>query len=63
MSLFSFPCAVETSSTFLYNYSAMFCFSNPDRIREFIRAVYVDKKYAGGKSTDKPVNDSEVMSL
>ncbi|BAB90399.1 putative ARF GAP-like zinc finger-containing protein ZiGA4 [Oryza sativa Japonica Group] len=32
---------------------------NPDRIREFIRAVYVDKKYAGGKSTDKPVNDSE----
>uniref|UniRef100_A0A0E0C9F2 Arf-GAP domain-containing protein n=1 Tax=Oryza meridionalis TaxID=40149 RepID=A0A0E0C9F2_9ORYZ len=33
--------------------------SNPDRIREFIRAVYVDKKYAGGKSTDKPVNDSE----
>ncbi|KAF0892112.1 hypothetical protein E2562_013491 [Oryza meyeriana var. granulata] len=33
--------------------------SNPDRIREFIRAVYVDKKYAGGKSTNKPVNDSE----
>ncbi|KAG8055015.1 hypothetical protein GUJ93_ZPchr0001g32429 [Zizania palustris] len=33
--------------------------SNPDRIREFIRAVYVDKKYAGEKSTNKPVNDSE----
>uniref|UniRef100_J3L563 Arf-GAP domain-containing protein n=1 Tax=Oryza brachyantha TaxID=4533 RepID=J3L563_ORYBR len=33
--------------------------SNPDRIREFIRAVYVDKKYAGGNSSNKPVNDSE----
>ncbi|KAG8078263.1 hypothetical protein GUJ93_ZPchr0007g3496 [Zizania palustris] len=33
--------------------------SNPDRIREFIRTVYVDKKYAVGKSTNKPVNDSE----
>jgi len=39
----------------------MFCFSNPDRIREFIRAVYVDKKYAGG-SSNKPATDSEVMS-
>jgi hypothetical protein len=37
------------------------CFSNPDRIREFIRAVYVDKKYAGG-SSNKPATDSEVMS-
>lgn len=33
--------------------------SNPDRIREFIRAVYVEKKYAGGKSTNKPATDSE----
>lgn len=33
--------------------------SKPDRIREFIRAVYVDKKYAGGKSTNKPATDSE----
>jgi hypothetical protein len=40
-----------------------FCFSKPDRIREFIRAVYVDKKYAGGKSTNKPATDSEVNEL
>uniref|UniRef100_A0A0D9V716 Arf-GAP domain-containing protein n=2 Tax=Leersia perrieri TaxID=77586 RepID=A0A0D9V716_9ORYZ len=33
--------------------------SNPDRIREFIRTVYVDKKYAGGKSSEKPVNNTE----
>lgn len=33
--------------------------SKPDRIREFIRAVYVDKKYAGGKSTNKPATDGE----
>lgn len=33
--------------------------SKPDRIREFIRTVYVDKKYAGAKSTDKPATDSE----
>ncbi|KAL6853546.1 hypothetical protein ACP4OV_019575 [Aristida adscensionis] len=32
--------------------------TNPDRIREFIRAVYVDKKYAGG-SSKKPATDSE----
>ncbi|MQM08210.1 hypothetical protein Taro_041067 [Colocasia esculenta] len=28
--------------------------SNPGRIREFIRGVYVDKKYAGGRTSDKP---------
>ncbi|XP_017248004.1 probable ADP-ribosylation factor GTPase-activating protein AGD14 isoform X1 [Daucus carota subsp. sativus] len=28
--------------------------SNADKIREFIKAVYVDKKYAGGKTSDKP---------
>lgn len=33
--------------------------SKPDRIREFIRAVYVDKKYSGGKTTNKPATDSE----
>lgn len=33
--------------------------SKPERIREFIRAVYVDKKYAGAKSTNKPATDSE----
>ncbi|CAL4946878.1 unnamed protein product [Urochloa decumbens] len=32
--------------------------TNPDRIREFIRAAYVDKKYAGG-SSNKPATDSE----
>ncbi|KAK3165765.1 hypothetical protein QOZ80_1AG0037380 [Eleusine coracana subsp. coracana] len=34
--------------------------TNPDRIREFIRAVYVDKKYAGG-SSNKPATDSECV--
>ncbi|KAI5003310.1 hypothetical protein ZWY2020_030470 [Hordeum vulgare] len=33
--------------------------SKPERIREFIRTVYIDKKYAGAKSTDKPATDSE----
>ncbi|PAN27895.1 hypothetical protein PAHAL_5G115800 [Panicum hallii] len=32
--------------------------TNPDKIREFIRTVYVDKKYAGG-SSNKPATDSE----
>ncbi|XP_062207220.1 probable ADP-ribosylation factor GTPase-activating protein AGD14 isoform X2 [Phragmites australis] len=32
--------------------------TNPDRIREFIRAVYVDKKYAG-ESSNKPAADSK----
>uniref|UniRef100_A0A0A9CUK0 Arf-GAP domain-containing protein n=1 Tax=Arundo donax TaxID=35708 RepID=A0A0A9CUK0_ARUDO len=32
--------------------------TNPERIREFIRAVYVDKKYASG-SSNKPATDSE----
>ncbi|WVZ68450.1 hypothetical protein U9M48_017387 [Paspalum notatum var. saurae] len=32
--------------------------TNPDRIREFIRSVYVDKKYASGPS-NKPATDSE----
>uniref|UniRef100_A0A1D1YB53 Putative ADP-ribosylation factor GTPase-activating protein AGD14 n=1 Tax=Anthurium amnicola TaxID=1678845 RepID=A0A1D1YB53_9ARAE len=31
--------------------------SKPDRIREFIKSVYVDKKYAGGRSSDKPPRD------
>lgn len=34
--------------------------TNPDRIREFIRTVYVDKKYAGG-SSNKPATESESM--
>lgn len=28
--------------------------SNADKIREFIKTVYVDKKYAGGKTSEKP---------
>ncbi|XP_078445006.1 ARF GAP-like zinc finger-containing protein ZIGA4 isoform X2 [Wolffia australiana] len=28
--------------------------SKPDRIREFIKSVYVEKLYSGGKSSDKP---------
>ncbi|XWS64938.1 hypothetical protein CRYUN_Cryun05aG0047400 [Craigia yunnanensis] len=28
--------------------------SNADKIREFIKNVYVDRKYAGGKTSDKP---------
>ncbi|KAL6616265.1 hypothetical protein ACP70R_038535 [Stipagrostis hirtigluma subsp. patula] len=36
--------------------------TNPDRIREFIRAVYVDKKYASG-SSKKQATDSEVITI
>lgn len=32
---------------------------NVDKIRDFIRNVYVDKKYAGGKSSDKPPRDMQ----
>ncbi|CAN1246071.1 Probable ADP-ribosylation factor GTPase-activating protein AGD14 [Linum grandiflorum] len=31
--------------------------SNVDRVREFIKHVYVDKKYAGTKTADKPPRD------
>ncbi|CAI0433205.1 unnamed protein product [Linum tenue] len=31
--------------------------SNIDRVREFIKHVYVDKKYAGTKTADKPPRD------
>ncbi|XP_057445708.1 probable ADP-ribosylation factor GTPase-activating protein AGD14 isoform X2 [Lotus japonicus] len=33
--------------------------SNIDKIREFIRNVYVDRRYAGAKSTDKPPRDAQ----
>ncbi|TYJ12197.1 hypothetical protein E1A91_A11G333000v1 [Gossypium mustelinum] len=33
--------------------------SNADKIREFIKNVYVDRKYAGGKSSDKPPRDMQ----
>ncbi|XP_065852542.1 probable ADP-ribosylation factor GTPase-activating protein AGD14 [Euphorbia lathyris] len=31
--------------------------SNADKVREFIKTIYVDKKYAGGKSHEKPPRD------
>ncbi|ESQ36011.1 hypothetical protein EUTSA_v10007026mg [Eutrema salsugineum] len=33
--------------------------SNAERVREFIKNVYVQKKYAGANVTDKPPNDSQ----
>ncbi|KAK8514550.1 hypothetical protein V6N13_103287 [Hibiscus sabdariffa] len=33
--------------------------SNADKIREFIKNVYVDRKYAGGKTHDKPPRDMQ----
>ncbi|GMI65010.1 ARF-GAP domain 14, ARF GAP-like zinc finger-containing protein ZIGA4 [Hibiscus trionum] len=33
--------------------------SNADKIREFIKNVYVDKKYVGGKTSDKPPRDMQ----
>ncbi|WOL14718.1 putative ADP-ribosylation factor GTPase-activating protein AGD14 [Canna indica] len=33
--------------------------SNLDKLREFIKSVYVDKKYAGGRSFDKPPRDTQ----
>ncbi|XVF30678.1 hypothetical protein REPUB_Repub16aG0079000 [Reevesia pubescens] len=35
--------------------------SNADKIREFIKNVYVDKKYAGGKTSDKPPRDMQSL--
>lgn len=35
--------------------------SNVDKIREFIKNVYVSKKYAGGKSSDKPPRDAQSL--
>ncbi|KAL0926921.1 hypothetical protein M5K25_003176 [Dendrobium thyrsiflorum] len=33
--------------------------SYPDKIREFIKNVYVEKKYVGGRSSDKPPKDPQ----
>jgi len=33
--------------------------SNPDRIREFIKAVYVEKKFVRRLSSDKPPRDTQ----
>lgn len=38
-------------------------FSNPDRIREFIKAVYVEKKFARGISSDKPPRVTQAIFL
>ncbi|XP_022743245.1 probable ADP-ribosylation factor GTPase-activating protein AGD14 [Durio zibethinus] len=35
--------------------------SNADKIREFIKNVYVDRKYAGGKTPDKPPRDIQSL--
>jgi len=40
----------------------MLCFcSNVDKIREFIRSVYVDGRYAGTKSSEKPPRDAQAI--
>ena len=35
--------------------------SNVDKIREFIKHEYVERRYAGGKSTDKPPRDVQAI--
>lgn len=35
--------------------------SNVDKIREFIKSVYVERRYAGGKTTDKPPRDVQAI--
>lgn len=46
--------------------SSLFCtsfiFSHPDRIRDFIRSVYVNKKYAGERSSEMSPKDTEVIN-
>jgi hypothetical protein len=51
-------CSEEPYISYAFLY---LCSSNPDRIREFIRAVYVDKKYAG-VSSNKPATETEVIT-
>uniref|UniRef100_A0A2P2MNT6 Arf-GAP domain-containing protein n=2 Tax=Rhizophora mucronata TaxID=61149 RepID=A0A2P2MNT6_RHIMU len=33
--------------------------SNVDKVREFIKNIYVDKRYAGGRTLDKPPRDTQ----
>lgn len=40
----------------------LFC-SNIDKIRQFIKDVYVDRRYAGGKTSDKPPRDMQASSI
>ncbi|GKV30581.1 hypothetical protein SLEP1_g39381 [Rubroshorea leprosula] len=37
----------------------LFSSSNADKVREFIKNVYVDRNYAGGKSSNKPPRDMQ----
>ncbi|TQD94070.1 hypothetical protein C1H46_020265 [Malus baccata] len=37
--------------------------SKADKIREFIRSVYVDKKYAGGRTSEKPPRDMQTYRI
>ncbi|KAJ7971986.1 Arf GTPase activating protein [Quillaja saponaria] len=37
--------------------------SNVDKIREFIRNVYVDRRYAGGKTSSKPPRDVQSSKI
>ncbi|KHN05268.1 Putative ADP-ribosylation factor GTPase-activating protein AGD14 [Glycine soja] len=37
--------------------------SNVDKIREFIRSVYVDGRYAGTKSSEKPPRDAQAPGI
>jgi len=37
----------------------LFFGSNAERVREFIKNVYVQKKYAGANDADKPSKDSQ----
>lgn len=36
-----------------------FC-SNVDSLREFIKAVYVERRYAGGRFSERPPRDKQV---
>jgi hypothetical protein len=37
--------------------------SNADKIREFIKNVYIDKNFVGVKSSDRPPRDSQVSLM
>lgn len=41
----------------------MFAASNVDRLRDFIKHVYVDKRFTGEKSYDKPPRAQVVKCL
>lgn len=35
--------------------------SKVDKVREFIKSVYVDRRYAGGKTSEKPPKDMQAI--